>query len=164
MKTLYIGLLTFLMFAITSCTPSTPKVDIEAERTAIRTADAEWAKTAAAKDADGFTSFMAENGAILPTNAPTLTGAEAIKKWMSEMMANPGFAVTWQPGTVEVSAAGDFGYSLGTYELKIQDPAGNTVADQGKYITIWKKQADGKWKVAADIFNSDLPAAPAKQQ
>ena len=34
------------------------------------------------------------------------------------------------------------------------------VADRGKFVEVWKKQADGKWKVVADIFNSDLPAAP----
>jgi len=36
--------------------------------------------------------------------------------------------------------------------------------DKGKYVTVYRKQPDGKWKVVADIFNSDLPApAPPKQ-
>jgi uncharacterized protein (TIGR02246 family) len=137
------------------------KVNLEAERTAIRNADAEWAKLAAAKDADGFTAFVAENGSILTPNAPILTGSEAIRQWASETMATPGFAVSWQVNTVEVSAAGDLGYTVGAYELTIHDAQGNPITDRGKYVTAWKKQPDGKWKVAADIFNSDLPLPTA---
>jgi hypothetical protein len=77
------------------------------------------------------------------------------------MVANPGFAVGWQPTTVEVSTAGDLGYTVGTYESTLQDEHGNPVTDRGKYVTVWKKQPDGKWKVVADIFNSDLPAPTA---
>jgi hypothetical protein len=39
--------------------------------------------------------------------------------------------------------------------------------DKGKYLTVWKKQADGSWKVLFDMFNSDLPPsllAPACPQ
>jgi ketosteroid isomerase-like protein len=44
----------------------------------------------------------------------------------------------------------------------MKDAHGQPVNDHGKLVEIWKKQADGKWKVAVDIFNSDLPvAAPA---
>jgi ketosteroid isomerase-like protein len=45
--------------------------------------------------------------------------------------------------------------------LTTPDPAGKPVTDRGKYVTIWKKQADGSWKVIADIFNSDLPMPAA---
>jgi ketosteroid isomerase-like protein len=142
------------------------RIDIEAERTAIRNADAEWSKAAAAKDADGFTAFVVENGSILIPNAPIRTGSEAIRQWASETMANPGFAVSWQATAAEVSAAGDLGYTVGTYDFTLHDPQGNPMTDRGKYVTVWKKQPDGKWKVAVDIFNSDLPppvAATAQQ-
>ena len=48
-------------------------------------------------------------------------------------------------------------YSIGTYELSFTDPKGRLIKDHGKYVTIWHTQADGSWKVALDIFNSDLP-------
>ena len=41
------------------------------------------------------------------------------------------------------------------------DAKGKQVNDTGKYVVVFRKQADGAWKVAADIFNSDLPPAPA---
>ena len=52
--------------------------------------------------------------------------------------------------------------SSGTYEETMTDANGKPVKDRGKYIEIFKKQADRTWKVVADIWNSDLPAsAPA---
>lgn len=46
----------------------------------------------------------------------------------------------------------------GVYQMSFKDPSGKTISDRGKYITVWKKEAGGKWKVALDIFNSDLAA------
>jgi ketosteroid isomerase-like protein len=71
---------------------------------------------------------------------------------------SPRFAVSWQPTKAEASRGGDIGYTLGTYELTLNNPQGTPVTDRGKYLTVWKKQADGSWKVAVDTFNSDLPA------
>ena len=51
---------------------------------------------------------------------------------------------------------------MGAYEMSFNDPAGKPVSDKGKYVTIWVKQQDGKWKVAVDMFNSDLPAPGAE--
>ena len=138
------------------------KVNVEADQAAIRNADAEWSKVAGAKNVDEFVAVFTENASALPPNTPILTGREAIRKWMSELMANPGFSVSWQANTVEVSRAGDLGYTVGTYEFALHDAEGNPISDRGKYVTVWKKQADGKWKVVADIFNSDLPAPASK--
>ena len=52
--------------------------------------------------------------------------------------------------------------AAGVYQITPKDPEGKSLADRGKLVEVWKKQADGKWKTVADIFNSDLPApAPA---
>jgi ketosteroid isomerase-like protein len=81
----------------------------------------------------------------------------------------PGNDISWQPSKVDVSSSGDMGYSMGSYTLTMKDAQGNPVTDHGKYTEVWKKQADGKWKTVADMWNSDLPvaavassAAPAK--
>jgi len=46
----------------------------------------------------------------------------------------------------------------GTYELSETDANGKPMVDKGKYLEIWKKQADGSWKCVADMFNTDLPS------
>jgi len=150
--------LAILVLVVSGCAQ---KVDIEAERTALRNADEELSKFASTKDVDGYVASFAEYGSIFPPNTPILTGTEAIRQWVSEMMANPGFSISWQVTTVEVSTAGDLGYTVGTYELTMPDAQGNPGTDRGKYVEVWKKQSGGKWKVVADIFNSDLPAPTA---
>ena len=42
----------------------------------------------------------------------------------------------------------------------MNDAAGNSTRDRGKYLTVWRKQADGTWKSIADMFNSDVPMPP----
>ena len=48
-------------------------------------------------------------------------------------------------------------FTVGTYELTMKDGT----KDKGKYCEVWKKQADGTWKVVTDMFSSDLPAQAA---
>ena len=75
------------------------------------------------------------------------------------MLTNPGAAISWKATKVEVATSGDLAYVSGTYEERMTDASGKTVNDRGKYLEVWEKQADGTWKVVADIWNSDLPAS-----
>ncbi len=76
-------------------------------------------------------------------------------------LGSPSFSATWQPTKIEVARSGDIGYAIGNSEGTSIDFAGNHVPVKGKYIEIWKKQPDGSWMIAADMFSSDLPAEPA---
>jgi ketosteroid isomerase-like protein len=87
---------------------------------------------------------------------------QSIRKIWTDMFAMPGFSIGWQSTKAEVARAGDMGYSVGTYQMGMNDPGGNPMTDRGKYATVWRKQPDGNWKAIVDIFNSDLPAAPAQ--
>ena len=83
------------------------------------------------------------------------TGKDAARKSWTESFTRPGFSISWKIDKVEASG-GDLAYSLGAYEESMDDAKGNVLTDRGKYVTIWKKQADGTWKAAVDAFNSDL--------
>jgi len=133
-----------------------------ADEAALRTADIEWSKAAGAKDLDRSISYTADDTVMLTPNAPAASGKEAVRKSWSDMLALPGLVLSWQPTNVEVAKSGEIGYTQGTYEMTVNDAKGNPNTDRGKYLTIWKKQADGAWKCIVDMFNSDLPAAPAK--
>jgi len=144
--------------------PPSPPDTRAADERAVREADAAWSKVAAAKDVEAYVGFLAEDASVFPPNAPMQTGKEARWKAASEMMASPEFALSWQVNKAEASRGGDLAYSAGTYEVTMKDAKGKPVSDRGKHVTVWKKQPDGKWKVVADIYNSDLPAPePAKR-
>ena len=150
------------LMATVTVTYGQPAADTRAaDERAIREADIAFSKVAAAKDLERALAFYADEASMLPPHAPIATGKEAIRAVWSQLLANPGFAVSWQPTKVEASRGGDLGYTMGTYELTLHDPQGKPVSDRGKYVEVWKKQPDGTWKAVADIFNSNLPSPAA---
>lgn len=58
--------------------------------------------------------------------------------------------ISWRPYKVEVAASGELGYTWGYWEYD-----GDSV-QYGNYFTVWKKQADGNWKMLLDGGN-DTP-------
>ena len=125
---------------------------------AIRAADQEWMKVFAAKDVKKSVDFCLDDGAILAPEAPIASGRKAIGELFSGFFALPALVISWSPAKAEVARSGEMGYTTGTYQMDFNDPTGKMVKDHGKYVTVWKKQKDGSWKVAYDIFNSDLPS------
>jgi ketosteroid isomerase-like protein len=53
--------------------------------------------------------------------------------------------------------AGDLAIETGSFQMAMKPTAGPVMKDTGKYLTMWKHQADGSWKIIRDIDNSDLP-------
>jgi len=132
-------------------------VDLEAERAALRAADQAWSQTP--PDLDRFMSFVADNAYTLMPDADILQGKSQIRSLWSGLFTNPGFSLKWTATNVEVAADGRTGYTLGTFELSMQDSGGQALNRTGKYITIWQKQSDGQWKVVADTAVFDSPPA-----
>src|SRR5271168_2366422 len=123
----------------------------------IRAADAAWEKTYEAKVVDKAVAFVDEQGSLLWPNSPVATGKNAVTKLTASAFAIPDFKLVWHPDKVGVARSGDLGYTSGSYSWSFKDASGKTVLDKGKYLTVWKKQADGSWKVLFDMFNTDLP-------
>lgn len=69
------------------------------------------------------------------------------KSWMAGR-PDPPVQLTWGPLFAGVSCSGELGYTLGPYELR--DRAGQQPPRHGHYFTLWKKEADGPWKVILD--------------
>lgn len=135
----------------------TAAVDIGADEMAIRGHVDRWLQLVKAKDAAGIAELYAEDGAVMPPNAPIGEGRAAIEQTWASMMRTPGFDLTFAPEQIVVSSSGDMALDRGTYSLTIA-PDGTSQTDTGKYVVVWRK-IGGEWKAAADIFNSDLPAS-----
>ena len=136
---------------------STAAVDTGVDEQAIRGHVDRWIKLVKAKDAAGIAELYAEDGAVMPPNAPIGKGRAAIQQTWTSMMQMPGFNLNIVPDKIIVSSSGDMALDRGTYSLTIA-PNGTTQTDTGKYVVVWRK-VGGEWKAAADIFNSDLPAS-----
>ena len=147
------------------CAPRAAPDTREADERAIREIEVEWSKAAAARDAEGCVSLLADDARAFEPGSPLVTGKNAIRKKYDAIFATPGGSLSFQVAKVVVSRSGDLAYSYGTYAATMNDAKGKPVNDKGKYVAVHKKQSDGKWKVVADIYNSDVPApAPPKKK
>jgi uncharacterized protein (TIGR02246 family) len=135
--------------------------DPAAGRAALLKADADFNAAAAARGAEGWASFFAEDGSMLPSRGGIVTGPAAIREFMAPAFAEPGFSLAWTPERADVAVSGDLGWTTGTWELRRKGPAGDPVRRTGRYVTVWRKQADGAWKVVMDVGNQDPEAEAA---
>jgi ketosteroid isomerase-like protein len=130
-----------LTLAVVSCAQACAKsVNVEQERSALLALDREWSQTT--KDMNKFISYYAPDATAHPQGMPSATGSAAIMDAFMKMSAAPGFSLQWTPVRADVGAAGDVGYTVGTYQASM-----NGETEKGKYVCVWKKQADGTWKV-----------------
>jgi ketosteroid isomerase-like protein len=149
-------IITALVFLMVSAGPTFAQSGGKATDV-IQAADAAWLQTYEAKDVDKAVAFCDEQGSLLWPNAPIATGRNAITKLTASAFAIPDFKLVWHPDKVGVAHSGDLGYTSGTYLWTFKDPSGKLVSDKGKYLTVWKKQGDGSWKMLFDMFNTDIP-------
>jgi ketosteroid isomerase-like protein len=148
------GLLTIGLLACQ--TAQAPSAEVETHKEALLAADRAFDRATAAGGVEGWVSYFAEKGAMFPADGPVIRGHEAIREAMAPL-DDPGFSLSWEPLGAEVSSAGDLGYTYGRSRREIEDAEGNRAVALGKYVTIWKKQADGSWKVVVDIGNEGPP-------
>ena len=153
-----VALLSLMLGCGTPTAPDTRAADEQA----IREAEAEAAKAAAAKDVERLTSLYADDAVLFLPAAPMVAGKDAIRKTWGELSAAPGFSLNFQPTKVEVSRGGDLAYCYGSYTMTVNDPKGKPLTAKGDYVVVCRKQPDGQWKLVVDIGNSALPAPAQK--
>jgi ketosteroid isomerase-like protein len=95
---------------------------------------------------ESFLMFFADDGINFQPH-PTKTREAFLKRPIPA--TRPPVELNWRPIYADVSRAGDLGYTTGPYTFKDLSPE-KRPARFGYYFSIWKKQANGDWKVAVD--------------
>ena len=134
----------------------------DADRAAILAADSAFEAAANNGSLDGIVAVYAEDASLLPPNEPGVKGREAIRQSWGRVL--DAYTLHFELETDEVEGREDLAYVRGHYKLTASPRAkgGAVLPDQGKFVEVLKRQADGRWRYAVDIYNSDLPAANAK--
>lgn len=130
--------------------------DVQGDAEAIKALDAEWGELVAAGEVGAIVALYAGDGLLMAPNEPAARGAAALRPFWERLAGQPGIELKITPSSINVAIGGDLAADIGTYSLSF-DGADGRVEDRGKYVVVWRKIA-GEWKVAADIFNSDLAA------
>jgi uncharacterized protein (TIGR02246 family) len=137
----------------------------EADAKAIRDLEIAWDQAAATKDVDKFTAYYTDDATALYDNMPIINGKEAIKAALKPFFRDKNFSFTYATTKVEVARSGDIAYSQGTNAMTFTDRKTKKVmTEKGKYVVVYKKQADGGWKAVEDIGNADAPATAVGRQ
>ncbi len=110
--------------------------------------------TAAFKRGDGaaMANLYTREGQLLPANSDVVRGTEAIREFWQRVVGMGLKDASLE--TIEVEAHGDTAIEVGRYRLL----ADAGVADQGKYLVVWKNEG-GTWKLHRDIWTTSQPAA-----
>lgn len=119
--------------------------------------EARFAKDVRERGGAGFAEWFAEDGVALGNGAAPLIGKVAIQKsarWLPTV-----YQLTWTPTDGMMGPSGDVGYTWGHFEGRSKDANGNPVVTSGRYITVWRKQTDGAWKVVLDAGANEPAAA-----
>lgn len=130
-----------------------------AEVAQIMKADADFAQGVAQKNRERFLSFLADATTFNGGTAAELHGRDAVMESWGDFFAPDGPTLSWTPTKGEVIGAGDLGYTTGRSLFQSKGPTGAVTERRGEYLTVWRKQADGSWKVVFDTGSTLPPAA-----
>ncbi|HEY3173638.1 MAG TPA: DUF4440 domain-containing protein [Thermoanaerobaculia bacterium] len=146
-----------LLFLAATVRAAQPNADVETAKREIRIADLELAKAVADRSLETFVSMIDEDAVFFGRDVAR--GKDAVSKAWLPFFTDRSLFLKWHPTQVEVSSSGDLGYSIGEYERIGKEPSGRPESATGSYVSIWRREKGGKWKVVVDI---GTPASPLK--
>lgn len=151
---LSIGLVVMLALGMASLIAL--RVEAHEIRKAIETANAQWTAAFNRGDATAVAALYTDDATVMPPESEMIRGRQGIREfWQGAIQGGLKDAVLT---TVEVRASGGMAYEIGKFSLTVhpKDQAPKMIS--GKYAVVWKRQADGGWKLHVDIWNSSKPS------
>jgi ketosteroid isomerase-like protein len=116
--------------------------------------DEQWAALCSkGKNIDEIVSYWTDSAVLYLPGQPSIYGKKAIRKFIKDSFATPGFHISWEPQT-SVSD-GKLGYTMGITSITVPGPKGKPMTMKERYVTTWTRLPDGKWYCTVDISNSD---------
>lgn len=147
-----LGLIAAIL-ALAACNTA-PLPLTEAETASIRELSDEFTKSMVAADWAGLMKLYTEDANLMPPGGPSVAGRPAIEAFMAAFPKVTEMRFDFH----EIDGRGDLAFVRGAYRMTMEIPGvPGPVTDKGKFIEIRRKQADGRWLIASDIFNSDVP-------
>lgn len=141
--------------AASSGSPGAPDVSVLAATTAA------FRQTLRDNDLPRFMSYVDQSAVIAPPGEPVLRGKDKIEKWYKDFLSDYRTA-SLQLSNKENFVGAQWAVEFGHFDWRLQPTNGSaTVLDHGTYMQVWKRQADGSWRFAREVWNSS-PGVAAK--
>lgn len=143
--------------ADTSAPAAATAVDASAVRQSIESANAKFIDALKRGDTTTAVSNYADDAIVMMPNEGSWRGQDGVRKGFAGFLSQLAVKDA-KLNTENVMVGGDLAVETGTYEWTLLPKGGKEIKDKGKYMTVWKRNSDGAWKIVRDINNSDLPA------
>jgi ketosteroid isomerase-like protein len=104
--------------------------------------------TFARGDVAGVARFYADDGRLVGPRRTTISGRAAIDRYWSSIRG----AKSWQLEVLEVGGTREAAYQVGISTLVTVGPDGRQHASVTEFVVIWKRQADGTFRIALDLY------------
>ena len=131
------------LVAVVMAPHQAPPTSTLAPEAAVRQADEGWAKAVASKSVDQTVAFYDAEAVTGGSAMMPARGLSAIREMWVKAFAEPDFFLTWKADKVVATESGTIAYSSGNWRM-----AGPNA--KGPYLAVWRRQADGQWKVLID--------------
>ncbi len=135
--------------------PLPTAADLAAAAADVKAAEIAFARTMADRKLDQFAGFVAEDAVFVGTTT-RIGRADVVQGW-TPFFAKPAAPFSWAPDAVVVAADGHSAVSTGL----ARDANGAVI---GRFTSLWRKEADGRWRVAADQGVDANCAGPAQKK
>ena len=134
-------------------------MDLDAEKARLLQRDAEWARVACeGRDTDRILSYWTDDAVVLPPGLPTIAGKTALRRYVESSLQMPGFQITWSSADIVLSPDGNLAYMFSKNAVTVNGQDSTPVTMNGRAVTIWRREPDGEWRCAVDIWNAEPTA------
>jgi ketosteroid isomerase-like protein len=141
-----------LLFTACNFSKKENKSFIEEEKRVLLKVDNDFAALSISKGLkNAYLEYIDSNGVLLRPNSLPIEDANAVDYIIA--LKDTGYVIGWKPTKAVVALSGEVGYTYGVYEIKVQNKEAFLY---GTYVSIWKKQADGKWKFVLQSNNEGV--------
>jgi ketosteroid isomerase-like protein len=109
-------------------------------------------------DIDTLMADVTDDIVYQAPHEPEIVGKDAVRKWATDYFG--AYRTRWEKKSISFTISGGWAFERYSYKSKdVDKKTGAVTVDRGKGINIFRRGADGKWRVAIDGWSSDVPIA-----
>jgi uncharacterized protein (TIGR02246 family) len=147
---------TALAIMMSGCAKAPGPADAASVKTALQADEKNWLDEFKKGNLEAIAGHYADDAYFATSAGPAANGSTQIRRFFANGLTDKSFKITLSSDKMDVAASGDLAYSRGHFSEQYTDPkTGKVMSDSGSFLSVYKKQEDGSWKMVEDFAVSD---------